>query len=916
MVTAQKQGQSRIDSLLGELPRAQEDTNKVLLLDNISYEYYQINPAEGIKYGNQVLALSRKLKWDRGMAHGYSDLGTNYESLAEHTKALQYYMLAAKVYHQSGDRSSIAGNTVNIGVVYMAQSDYPHALQCFFLALGIYEELGDRSSIALIQGNIGTIYLAQKNYPQALTYFTNALRIYNRLGNREGIARLSANIGIVQDAYGKYQDALASHLKAFRINSELGNTYAIQLNLANIGYVYNHIGNYDSALRYQFMALDISRRLGDKSSVAVNLGNIGETYYTMAQDGGSGAGGKKAALTAAIKYLGEAIDLCREINFSGPQIEFSQYLSDAYFLWGDYRQAFEQLKDYKHLSDSIYSVQSKVEIATLEADRQIALKNKDLQIKEKEILIRQLAVEKQKDERVLMLVSIILLVLIIGIVLRSLYVYRNSNRRLYRDNMATLALLKEAQQLAKVGNWNVDFVKDRIYWSDEMREILGIDPKQELGYDTFIGMVHPADRVDVIEKIQHMRATGATYEHIFRIVKPDGAVRVLKARTRHTIDTSGKQLRVFGIVHDITELQQAESTLKKSEANIRTVFNNTEAVYVLLDKDLRLVSFNQPAVDFAAIELQTSLAEGECIMDKFPKERSAAINGALQRVLEGETVKYEVWYERSGVWYDAQYFPVLDDHNEVNGIVMAALDITGRKESEKQTLELVDRLQKRNRDLSQFAYIISHNLRAPIAKILGLTSLFSDDPAEAEENRTLVKYIADEAAGLDTVIADINTIITARDAGHIRETASFERKMQLIHQVIGHHIAESGAVITKDFEVKEIVTVKGYLYSIMYNLVSNAVKYRAPDRPLHIHVSAKAAGDFVCLSVKDNGMGIDLNKNGEKLFGLYKRFHGEEIEGKGMGLYLVKTQTEALGGRVEVTSTVNEGTCFLIYLPC
>ena len=103
-----------------------------------------------------------------------------------------------------------------------------------------------------------------------------------------------------------------------------------------------------------------------------------------------------------------------------------------------------------------------------------------------------------------------------------------------------------------------------------------------------------------------------------------------------------------------------------------------------------------------------------------------------------------------------------------------------------------------------------------------------------------------------------------------------------------------------------------YVESILYNLISNAIKYRDPERSPHIAIKTTHENEFVCLAVMDNGLGIDLKKYKQNIFSLYKRFH-LHVEGKGLGLYLVKTQIEALGGRVEVRSEPNEGTTFQIY---
>ncbi len=129
-------------------------------------------------------------------------------------------------------------------------------------------------------------------------------------------------------------------------------------------------------------------------------------------------------------------------------------------------------------------------------------------------------------------------------------------------------------------------------------------------------------------------------------------------------------------------------------------------------------------------------------------------------------------------------------------------------------------------------------------------------------------------------------------------------------------IRDTGAIITADFSaVKDIYTIKSYLHSIFYNLLSNAIKYRLPAVPPTIGFQSHRVDGFVCVSVKDNGLGIDLARNGSKIFGLYKRFHGDAIPGKGIGLNLVKSHAESMGGRVAVESEINEGSLFSVYLP-
>jgi signal transduction histidine kinase len=118
--------------------------------------------------------------------------------------------------------------------------------------------------------------------------------------------------------------------------------------------------------------------------------------------------------------------------------------------------------------------------------------------------------------------------------------------------------------------------------------------------------------------------------------------------------------------------------------------------------------------------------------------------------------------------------------------------------------------------------------------------------------------------------------------------------------------------IKYDFsEANEYFTLKPYLYSIFYNLISNSVKYRRPDIETFIKVESHRIKNMLQLVFTDNGMGIDLEKNRDQVFGLYRRFH-PDIEGKGMGLYMVKTQVETLGGKIYIHSEENKGTRFTI----
>jgi|JI10StandDraft_1071094.scaffolds.fasta_scaffold00925_6 signal transduction histidine kinase len=232
----------------------------------------------------------------------------------------------------------------------------------------------------------------------------------------------------------------------------------------------------------------------------------------------------------------------------------------------------------------------------------------------------------------------------------------------------------------------------------------------------------------------------------------------------------------------------------------------------------------------------------------------------------------------------------------------------------QQLLETNAELISHNNDLQQFSYTISHNLRGPLASITGLLALVNEGEL-GPSNTPLLVHFKSSVKALESTILDLSNIIDTRNRiTRLRQPIVWEGLMENIKTQLTKDIEDNEVEITTSFEnAPEIYSVKPMVHSILYNLVSNAIKYRNPERSCVVQVRTTRAADHVQLEVTDNGMGIDMKRFGDKLFTLYRRFH-THIEGKGLGLFLVKLQTEALGGKIEVRSEVDRGTTFLVKL--
>lgn len=236
----------------------------------------------------------------------------------------------------------------------------------------------------------------------------------------------------------------------------------------------------------------------------------------------------------------------------------------------------------------------------------------------------------------------------------------------------------------------------------------------------------------------------------------------------------------------------------------------------------------------------------------------------------------------------------------------------------KRTSELsnlVNQLQEQVSNVEQYSFVISHNLRAPIARILGLSALISNNPSD-EENSILLRHIDTSAKNLDVIVRELNHVL------EIKKGKGTKYELVDLNQLIEEFkvqneilIKETNAIfLVETKEISAIYSIRFYLMSILYNLFINAIKYRHPLRNPEIAISTFQKDEYFYLTISDNGNGFDMDNIGDKVFKLYQRFDLSS-EGRGLGLYMVKTQVEFLKGTISLSSVLGEGSVFEIKFP-
>jgi len=357
--------------------------------------------------------------------------------------------------------------------------------------------------------------------------------------------------------------------------------------------------------------------------------------------------------------------------------------------------------------------------------------------------------------------------------------------------------------------------------------------------------------------------------------------------------------------------------IKEAEANMHAILDNADSGYALYNADLKIVSYNSLAQRFSQILYSKNLKKGNYLLDYFPHERHAILLDIAKRVLAGEEVHYEMHFDglQDGErWMDVKWIAVKGNENKNRGFILVSKDITQRKKLAIEREKMMGELSKNNKIFEQFTHITSHNLNAPIANIITLAETFNELDTEAEKE-LYIDFILTSAKSLQQVIFDINQILHIRQhLGEVKEDIDFNQVLNNIKSIISTDLTREGVTINHHFETTHTFGMRSYLHSIFYNLILNSIKYHRPNVAPQIVITTQTIGTQLVLTFTDNGKGIDLQKYGSKLFGLYNRFDSL-VEGRGLGLFMIKTQIEELGGTITADSVVGQGTTFTVYLP-
>lgn len=380
-------------------------------------------------------------------------------------------------------------------------------------------------------------------------------------------------------------------------------------------------------------------------------------------------------------------------------------------------------------------------------------------------------------------------------------------------------------------------------------------------------------------------------------------------------DPVNKKTIVVALINDITDRKlehHMRSELQRNTEQLHLFFDAVDMGYATFERNGRLNFMNRKAAQMAGVEIQP----GCNIFDIIPEfsTPSPFLVRLAQAMKSTVSESFSSYFHRRDKWYDFLLTPMRD-----GSISVFVRDITGSRKLQKELHRANNQLSKLNRNLvnqnqqlEDFAHITSHNLRAPIANLKALMHLhnLSDKAQEKEEYLNMLETVINKT---DETLNDLVNVVQIRNETEItQELLSFESRLQYIKNVLMLDIEQSGLQVSLDLhEAPAVRFPRIYMDSILQNLVTNAIRYRMPERTPTLHFRSWKENGVVTLTAEDNGMGIDMKRFGSKLFGFRKTFH-KNTDAKGIGLFITKTQVEAMGGSIRAESAPGRGTKFII----
>jgi PAS domain S-box-containing protein len=364
---------------------------------------------------------------------------------------------------------------------------------------------------------------------------------------------------------------------------------------------------------------------------------------------------------------------------------------------------------------------------------------------------------------------------------------------------------------------------------------------------------------------------------------------------------------------DISERKNVEQNLNM----LSLAASETTDTIVIANPNGEAIWANNAYLDLTGLSLEEVIGQKPGYLSKGPETDLQATAKMRKAIQDKESIKITILnynQQKEKYWFELNITTIFDAQNNFVNFIGVGRDVTLRIEKEIELQRLLDVTSQQNNKLYNFAHIISHNIRSHTSNLTMVVDLI-ENTENTPEKLSYFELFREGTEKLSETIEYLNEIITIQQKTSIEKTKiRLKDEIEKTKMALSLVIKQSQITITHTIPEDLIVyAVPAYLDSILLNLFTNAIKYKSPKRKAFLEIGYEVNESYTIISFTDNGLGLNLKKNGHKVFGMYKTFHGNE-DAKGIGLYITKNQLEAMDGKIEIESELDHGSTFKIYL--